>query len=295
MRFDTPEGFFESVLFQSTGRQATVVSMLFVTGGCINQTVRLDTSEGVFFLKWNEEQPDGMFEAEEQGLRLLKESSQNKLSIPEVYGRGQVDQKDYLLLEFLHESPETGKYWEELGRGLAALHQSTANSYGLDHDNYIGSLQQQNHSFESWLEFFFEKRLKPQFGLAYYEGRIDLAYMKRLDELRPKLEGFFPEEKPALLHGDLWSGNVMPVKNGLPAIYDPAVYYGHREMELAFTRLFGGFESEFYEAYREVYPVHPNFAERKDVYNLYPLMVHTNLFGTSYLAGVDKVLRRFGV
>ena len=295
MNFDTPEGFFESVLFQSTGETASVQSMLFVTGGCINQTVRLDTDLGVFFLKWNEEQPDGMFEAEEAGLDLLGEHASDEIKVPRVVGRGQTARRDYLLLEYLHERPETDDYWEVLGRGLAKLHQASHSQFGLDHDNYIGSLRQKNTQKDSWLDFFFEHRLKPQFGLAFYEHKIDQGFLRRLDALRPKLEGFFPEEAPALLHGDLWSGNAMPIKSGRPSIFDPAVYYGHREMELAFTRLFGGFDDRFYEAYREACPMAPHFAERKDVYNLYPLMVHTNLFGTSYLAGVEKVFKRFGV
>lgn len=295
MDFETPDGFFESVIFQSTGKTAQILSMLFVTGGCINQTVRLDTNIGVFFLKWNEEQPEGMFEAEEYGLGLLHSNAPKYLTIPHVVGRGQVAQRDYLLLEYLHERPETDAYWEKLGRGLAQLHQTKNSHFGLETDNYIGSLKQTNTPSNNWLDFFFESRLKPQFGLAYYEQKIDLAFLRRLDALRLQLDGFFPEEAPSLLHGDLWSGNAMPVDSGNPSIFDPAVYFGHREMELAFTRLFGGFEDSFYDAYREESPLSPHFAERKDVYNLYPLMVHTNLFGTSYLAGVEKVLKRFGV
>ncbi len=159
-------------------------------------------------------------------------------------------------------------------------------------NNFIGSLQQNNEFHENWIEFFVEKRLRPQFGLAYYNKLIDVSYLRHLDKLPQALERIFPKEKPSLLHGDLWSGNAMRDKSGNPCLVDPAVYYGHREMELAFTKLFGGFDSSFYHAYEEAFPLEIGFKDRKDIYNLYPLMVHVNLFGTSYLSGIDKVLER---
>lgn len=293
MQFDSSNDFFEAAIYQSTGQEAQIKFIHFVTGGSINQTVQLETTKGSFFLKWNEHRMQDAFEKEAKGLLLLR--SNTPLKVPEVLGVGSVVEKSYLLLEFIDSHAYKKDYWIVLGEGLALLHGHTQKEFGLDFDNYIGTLPQHNTPYKDWLDFFIEKRVRPQFGIAYYRDTIDKDFYSRVDALHQRLQDFFPKEVPSLLHGDLWSGNVISSKEGQPCILDPAVYYGHREMELAFTKLFGGFPQEFYDAYTHVFPLAPAFEERVGIYNIYPLMVHVNLFGTSYLSGVDKALRSLGV
>ncbi|MGB0524206.1 MAG: fructosamine kinase family protein [Flammeovirgaceae bacterium] len=279
--------FFESAIFQSTGQEVNIQFLHMVTGGCINQTVHLQSNKGHFFLKWNELNSLHNFQQEAKGLDLLRANTD--LTVPEVLGYDQLENKAYLLLSYIDSYPTKPNYWEHFGQSLAQLHKQSHDYFGLDFDNYIGSLPQKNAQESDWLSFFIENRLRVQFGLAYYNGLIDQHYLKKLDQLAAKLDGFFPEEAPALLHGDLWSGNALVDHDGTPALVDPAVYYGHREMELAFTKLFGGFPETFYAAYHEAYPIAPGFEQRKAIYNCYPLMVHVNLFGKSYLSGIDRV------
>ncbi|XOV93285.1 MAG: fructosamine kinase family protein [Bacteroidota bacterium] len=289
--FTDDSGFFESALFQSLGRSVTVRSSRFVSGGCINNTLKLETDEGPFFLKWNNDSDNDMFEKEAMGLKLLRD--QKVLNLPEVLGTGSADGKNYLLLSYIQKSPPSGNFWKSFGQSLAALHRVSAPKYGLSHNNYIGRLPQNNEEMQNWIDFFIEKRLEVQLGLAIYNGFVDQEFAKRFRMIYAQLPGLIPSESAALLHGDLWSGNFMSGTQGLPFVYDPAVYFGHREIELAFTRLFGGFERLFYESYHESFPLEPGFEERLDIYNLYPLLVHVNLFGTSYLSGINQTLRRF--
>lgn len=289
--FKTNENqFFESAIFQCLGENHQILSTQFVSGGCINNTVKLETDKATFFIKWNENADDDLFEKEERGLKLLHRSG--TLATPKVLGRGRADMKNFLLQEYVQRSAPCSDFWEIFGKGLASMHQNTSDKYGLDHDNHIGRLPQKNEYRDNWIDFFIDNRLEVQLGLALYNDHIDQAFAKKFRKIYAQLPGLLPDEPASLLHGDLWSGNFMVGTDGKPFIYDPAVYYGHREMELAFTRLFGGFDAEFYRSYQEVYPLEPGFEERIDIYNLYPLLVHVNLFGTSYLAGVERTINR---
>ncbi len=283
--------FFERALFESTGRELQVEEVFFKSGGCINNAVRLNTSAGDFFLKWNEGIEDDMFAMEANGLQLLRAGG--NLRVPEVLGVGKMEEKYYLLLEYLDSRHPSATYWQSLGQGLAQQHTLTSENYGLEENNFIGRLPQNNRQNKSWVNFFRESRLEVQLGLAIYNGLVTDDFVKKYKALYPKLPELLPEEPPSLLHGDLWSGNIMAGPAGEPCLIDPAVYYGHREAEIAFTELFGGFDALFYEAYREAMPVEPGYGERKDIYNIYPLMVHVNLFGTSYLSGVERTLKKF--
>lgn len=290
--FENPDQFFEQALFIATGQNLVVKEMQLKSGGCINQTVRLKTSAGDYFIKWNESAEEDMFAAEAKGLGLLQQAA--ALPVPEVIGQGRVAEKSFLLLQYVDSRTPRKDYWQQLGQGLASLHRHTRPRYGLDHNNYIGRLPQNNDPMDNWVEFFIQRRLEPQLGLAYYQQQVGEEFLARFRKLYDRLPRLLPEEPPALLHGDLWSGNVLAGPEGAAWLIDPAVYYGHREAELAFTHLFGGFDSLFYSAYQEAYSLQAGFDERMALYNLYPLLVHVNLFGAGYLSGIEQTLKRYG-
>jgi protein-ribulosamine 3-kinase len=283
--------FFESILFENLGITPTVHSYQMLSGGNINNAVKLETSEGFFFVKWNENEPGDFFECEIRGLELIREAEE--IRVPEVVGTGRKHGKSYLILEYVSSAYPNEKYWRHLGTRLAYLHLHFGEYFGLDHPNYIGSLAQHNDPHADWMTFFIEKRLRPQAGLAFYNEQLPADYLKKFEKLYARLPALLPKTKPSLLHGDLWSGNLLTGDRDEPVLIDPAVYYGSHEAELAFTQLFGGFEVDFYAAYEEVFPMEKGFLSRAEIYNLYPLLVHLNLFGSGYLAGIDKVLRKY--
>jgi len=225
-----------------------------VPGGCINDTAMLKTSSGNFFVKWNDAQKHpGMFESEMKGLLLLLEA--HCIGIPKPLFSDTFNNQSYLLMEFVQAAPQIRNFWDDFGASLAFLHKNTDAHFGLDHDNYIGSLPQSNKQYETWVDFFAIERLEKQLALAFDNGLANTSLMKNFERLYNRLAEIFPEEPPALLHGDLWNGNYMVGSEGKACIIDPAVYYGHREMDLAMTRLFGGFSAEFYAAYNNTYRV----------------------------------------
>lgn len=281
------------ILSPTNSASVKLLEFSFLGGGCINPGGRVSTSQGKYFVKWNEARLyPRMFETEAQGLLLLRQCT--LLHVPQVIGRFTQGPYQGIVLELIESNGPSETYWQELGHGLAALHQNTHETFGLDHDNYIGSLPQANHPENDWPGFFIRRRLEPQLKMAVDQGRLDAETVRHFEALYKKLPQIFPPEKPALLHGDLWSGNVITNHAGAPCLIDPAVYYGHREAELAFTRLFGGFDDTFYAAYNDIYPLTPGFEQRIDLYNLYPLLVHVNLFGGGYAGQVKSVLRKYG-
>lgn len=279
--------FFEQAFEQSWGKPIKVKSYRALSGGSINQAVALYTEEGDFFLKYNYQAPADMFAKEAQGLELLRKT--NTIALPQVLGVGQ----DFLLLELIDSQQRNPHFWAGFGCSLAALHQHSAPQFGLNYDNYIGKLPQANQPTEDGIEFFVEQRLKPQAQLAYDNGLLDYGLIQQLEKLYVQLPNLLPHEAPALLHGDLWSGNVMSNAQGAVTLIDPAVYYGLREAELAFTEMFGRFDTAFYEAYHQAFALELGYSQRVDVYNLYPTLVHVNLFGQGYVGAVKEVLRRF--
>lgn len=264
----------------------------FAGGGCINQGGRLKTSVGDFFLKWNDEKKFPlMFEAESKGLQLLRQ--QDVIRIPKVVGNGKGDAYQFLLLEYIDQKSRSKNYWQKLGERLAVLHRCFFTQFGLEHDNYVGSLRQHNQQSPSWIHFFIEQRLNVQLKLAVDNGLAPGHWRQGFERLYSRLSSLLPEEKPALLHGDLWRGNLITDEKGEPCLIDPAVYYGNRESDLAMTKLFGGFDRDFYNAYQATFPLQAGYRERVDIYNLYPLLVHVNLFGGSYVHSVEGILRAF--
>ncbi len=214
------------------------------------------------------------FAAEADGLEALRPH----IRVPRVLDRGVKDGKAFILLEHL-DLKRSGDY-AVLGRMLAALHRQTGPSFGWQRDNYIGSTPQRNGWCDNWAEFWLTRRIRPQLELARRNGfSLEVAY-----DLKDH------RSQPSLLHGDLWSGNAGFTSDG-PVVYDPAVYYGDREADLAMTELFGGFPREFYRAYHEAFPLDAGYEKRKHLYNLYHLLNHLNLFGAGYLGQVEAALR----
>jgi fructosamine-3-kinase len=267
-----------------------IMSFRPAAGGCISNGGELITLNKSYFLKWNETtRYPGMFKAEASGLQLL--AAHSTLRVPEVIGVVKQADAQAIVLEFIRSAKRAHDFWERLAEGLAALHRNTSGTFGLNHDNYIGSLKQVNQPDQSWINFFIEQRLEIQLALARERGRADDILLKQFQSLYRKLPEMLPNEPPALLHGDLWIGNVMTDERGNPCLIDPAVYYGHREAELAFTQLFGGFDQVFYQAYHHAFPLQPGFEARAAIYNLYPLLVHANLFGGGYILQVKQLIK----
>jgi protein-ribulosamine 3-kinase len=271
-----------------------------VGGGCINHAVRLESNKRCYFLKWNSNPYAGMFEAEANGLALMAETG--SVRVPKVLAVAGIDDRtpSYLLLEWLETgvSLHPSEAQIQLGIKLAMMHhympQVSTGQYGLGENNYIGSNPQINDWEQDWITFFREKRLLFQCDLAVKNGLMPHQRQKKLENLMQNLASFMGgvQRRPALIHGDLWGGNVIAAAGEL-ALIDPAVYYGDREAELAFTELFGGFGADFYEGYSQTYPLEPGYKKRKDLYNLYHLLNHLNLFGEGYGSQVDAVLRYY--
>ena len=263
-----------------------------LSGGDINKVCKIDSSSGTFCLKYNSaDKFPSMFENEAQGLRLLK--SAGEIYIPDVITESTLSDYSYLLLEFIDSSKEVDRFMFRFGESLARLHDNSTDFYGLDHNNYMGSLPQSNEQHDNWIEFFIEERLLKQVVLARDSGRLDRAGVLLFDQLFVRLDRLLAIDIPALLHGDLWGGNYMVSDMGEPCLIDPAVYFGHREVDLAMTTLFGGFSADFYLGYEAHHKLEPEWRERLEVYTLYPLLIHLNLFGSSYLGSIQQILNRF--
>lgn len=263
-----------------------------IGGGCISNGGRLTTSHGIFFIKWNDAKKyPGMFTAEAEGLKLL--ASADAIRVPEVVEVNENEDYQFILMEFIASQKRSTNYWELLARQLATLHTKRGEYFGLGQNNYIGSLPQYNEKKKSWIDFFVTQRLNIQLKIAFDSRAIDHFMMKNFEKLCKKLPSILTEENPSLVHGDLWGGNLHTDEIGNPCLIDPAVYFGNREVDLAMTQLFGGFANEFYEAYQEAFPLPKGAEERFDIYNLYPLLVHVNLFGQGYLNQVLSILKSF--
>ncbi len=274
------------------GKETEILSVSPVGGGSINETFRVETSSGLFFVKKNSSSLyPKMFEKEALGLKILADAGE--IPVPEVVAWDETNEESFLILNYITPGTKSADFWETFAKRLAALHRHTDKMFGLDHDNYIGSLPQPNRHHSAWTDFFREERLQFQVKMARDAGKIGGDTIKRFERFYQKLEDIFPVEPPALIHGDLWGGNFIVNSNGEAVIIDPAVYYGHREMDLGMSQLFGGFHNSFYEAYNRHFPLQPGWQERLDYCNLYPLMVHVNLFGGGYLASVNSILKIF--
>jgi len=263
-----------------------------VGGGSINHTYRIVAAKETFFCKINQLSAfPGLFNAEQKGLELL--AQQQVLRIPRVIAHAHTGDMQVLILEWIEQGLKTADFWKTFGRQLAALHHIQHSRCGLESDNYMGALPQNNQWTNSWTDFFAHQRLQPQVKLALDRRLLEPAHVTQFEKLYQQLGNIFQDEPAALLHGDLWSGNFLSDDAGQPVLIDPAVYYGHRNMDLAMTTLFGGFDALFYESYQYHFPLPANFRQQWDICNLYPLLIHLNLFGKSYLSDILYTIRQY--
>jgi protein-ribulosamine 3-kinase len=264
-----------------------------VSGGSIHRTYRWLCGETPLFVKVAAHSGAAALQAEAAG--LLELAGAGAVRIPRVLARGTVGRSAFLALEWIESRPAGRAAERRLGEGLAAQHRMTAERFGFADDNFIGRTRQPNGWLEDWAEFFRERRLRPQLALAVQNGFADLLEKpgaRLLESLAGLLGGHRPQA--SLLHGDLWAGNWLADERDEPVIFDPAVYYGDREADLAMTRLFGGFGRAFYDAYQDAAPLPAGHAVRAELYNLYHVLNHANLFGGGYArqarASIDRLL-----
>ena len=282
-----------SALAELSGSEEYSVQPVF--GGDINRAFRLTANGRNIFMKANRKENEAFFASETAGLDAIRKTE--TICVPETLGRGTDDRYGaFLLLEWC-EGRQSRKFFENFGHQLAAMHRAETSKivkkYGFPEDNFIGAGKQGNTPEESWVVFFRDHRLKPQFQRA--DSWFESSDRKEIRHLLDHLEDYLPEPAfPSLLHGDLWSGNYLVGNDGEAWLIDPAVYVGHAETDLAMTELFGGFPQRFYGAYNEANPIDSGYRERRDLYNLYHLLNHLNLFGGGYLGSVREILRVFG-
>jgi protein-ribulosamine 3-kinase len=275
---------------QVTGEPFDPVEPRQIGGGCINNAVRLVDGERTYFVKLNQASLMEMFEAESDGLQEMARTKTIRVPRPLCYGL--TEGQSYLVMEYIEMGHAGQQSHIQAGRKLAEMHRTSWKQFGWHRDNTIGSTPQPNTPSDSWIDFWAEHRLGFQFRLAArngYRGNLQ----RRGERL---LEGFHHlidhDPTASLLHGDLWGGNMAYDQQGHPVIFDPAVYFGDREADLAMTELFGGFSSAFYDAYRENWPLAPGYATRKTLYNLYHILNHLNLFGGGYLGQASSMVDR---
>jgi len=280
-----PKGLQQFLLAQRWG---AIQSAHPISGGSINRVLRLESEHGpVALLKTNRRSPTDMFAREAEGLQVLLQSG--GVRVPEVYAHGE----GWLLLEYLPSAERSDDYWTSLGEGLARLHSTVNNGFGFPNDNYIGSAAQPNPWTEDGHRFFADSRLRFQGRLARERGLMNVSDYRLLERVIERIPDLIPEQPASLIHGDLWSGNVIVGPQAEPVLVDPAVHFGWAEAELAMTTLFGRFERAAYEAYERVRALAPGYMQRADIYNLYHLLNHLNLFGRGYLVQIQGILRRY--
>lgn len=264
-----------------------------IGGGSINETYRIRLGEHEFFCKVNSASKfPHLFEKETNGLKLI--AQQNIIQVPEIIDCFEANGKQVLLLKWINEGERTENFWEKLGEQLVGLHQVSHEYFGLNEDNYMGSIPQINLPAKNWIDFFVHQRLQPLTNQCVAQQLLSPQHQASFENLYKQLPSIFgQEQKPSLLHGDLWNGNFMCNQNSEPVLIDAAVYFGHPSMDLGMTDLFGGFDSAFYKAYRYHSPFPSNYKEQWQVCNLYPLLIHLYLFGKSYLSQIEHTLNRF--
>ena len=293
----------EKLLDKTFNSSVKIESVLPAGGGCINECYVLKTTAGKFFLKRNAISnftgvflnsggvSGGLFECESKGLYLLNETMPG--ISPKVIAVEEDNHELLLILEQIESGAPQKEFWYDFASKLSTMHRRTDEFFGLDHNNYIGSLPQSNKRHNDWISFFILERIEPQLKKAIDENSLAKEIHRAFEKLFSKLKEIFPSENSALIHGDLWSGNYMIGNDGWVRLIDPAVYFGFREMDLAMMKLFGGFDSSFYRHYHDFFPLETGFEKRVDICNLYPLLVHVNLFEGHYASEVGTIMKQF--
>ena len=274
------------------GNGRTVRNRSSVFGGDINEATALMLDDGsVVFMKSNAPKRLADFLAEAEGLEAIRETG--AIGVPEVFGAGQEAGFSFLLMEFISGGRQIRDYWDVFAAELAAMHAADAGcEFGFAHENRIGTTRQINTLHDTWISFYRDCRLKPQFDMA--SGYLSASDLQKADWLLSHLDRYLTEpERPSLIHGDLWAGNMITGNDGKGWLIDPAVYWGHPEADIAMTELFGGFPRQFYDAYRSASCLEAGYADRRDLYNLYHLLNHLNMFGSGYLGSVRRILNRY--
>ena len=284
MRLDSP--ILQSVaeyLSRHFQKELQIVEAIPLGGGCINHTYRIKTENWSFFLKWNSDGANDMFECEEQALREFAKGKISDLVVPQSIVSKPIDQTPgFLVLELLNGAPGSALMEEQLGRGLAQLHKVVADQFGFYTNNYCGSTRQINNYQSSWIDFYRENRLHHLIELIAATRGLSQNELKTFDRFLIRLDRLlnYPS-RPSLVHGDLWSGNYMFTTKG-PAIIDPAASYSDREFEFGIMKMFGGFSQRTYDAYQEFWPLEKGWQERNKLYQLYHVLNHFYLFGGFY-------------
>jgi fructosamine-3-kinase len=268
-----------------------IISSSSLSGGCIADSRKIVTESGSkYFLKSYSGSSSEILTNEANGLKELEKAG--AIKVPRVIYQDQ----SVLLLEYINIGNKKKNFWELFGQNFAKLHKQQSTQYGFYENNFIGSNPQMNLPMKNnWLDFYWENRILYQFKLAEQNGYISHDFriiFEKFEKIIPSIISG-SEELPSVLHGDLWSGNYMVAENGEPVLIDPAVYYGHREADLAMTKLFGGFDSDFYSAYNEAYPLPENWENRIDLYKLYHILNHLNLFGTGYYSHAVSIIKNY--
>ena len=273
----------------ATGEDFVVRKCHAIAGGCINSTYLIEDGARRFFVKVHGVSGLTMFEAEADGLREIMTAS--AIRVPEPVCVGVAEDSAFLVLEFIDFSSGTRGWAEDFGLQLSDMHRVCAPQHGWRRDNTIGSTHQVNTLSGNWPEFWRDRRLGCQLALAASKGYGDIL-QRNGERLLAKVDGFFTGyvPLPSLLHGDMWGGNYAYTTTGEPVIFDPATYYGDREVDLAMTELFGGFPAVFHAAYREAFPLDAGYPMRKELYNLYHILNHLNMFGAGYLGQAEEMI-----
>mgnify|MGYP001828297035 CR=1 FL=1 len=263
-----------------------------ISGGDISLAYRIDTNSKSYFLKVNNA-PNAlhMFQTEAYSLQCIAQT--NTIKTPKVIAYDGFENSAFLLLEFIVSKSPSSEDFRKLGEQLAKLHQCTSECFGSEQDNFIGRLHQSNTQHSTWVNFYTRERLIPQLELAKQKGLLQNAECPNSEHIKSLLKPFFESIKPSLLHGDLWSGNYLISMNGTPYLIDPAVYSGHSEVDIAMSKLFGGFDESFYSAYSSIITTNENSQARIELYQLYYLLVHLNMFGNSYYGSVIRILNKY--
>jgi protein-ribulosamine 3-kinase len=264
-----------------------------IKGGDINDAFRLESFNKKYFLKVNSANNfPNLFKKEARALEAVKKTK--TFNVPKVINVGEAGNDfQYLLLDWIESTTPTIVNWENLGRNLAKLHHNTNNQFGWTEDNYISIVIQPNKFADNWSDFYAENRIMPMMKLLQNKQLITTKQIKSAENICKQLNDIFPKEKPSLVHGDFWNGNILANANGEFTVIDPTIYYGHREMDIAIAKLFGGFDDAFFDAYQEAFPLAPNCKERMPIAQLFPLLIHAYLFEGYYVKDVQTILKKF--